>query len=160
MSASVLASVNLQDFDITLRSLQFGTFSFRNYGEAGVSCAIEPLDENLYNEKLGAFGDMMISKNYKGRNKLLRVQLLRNSPDYARLQGVIAAEEAGQSIIFAVTARDSRTEESYTSPAGVLKVIPKYEMGSDVDGDVEFTILMSNVVHFPPKINIGLTSGV
>ena len=88
------------------------------------------------------------------------MQLLRNSPDYARLQDVIAAEEAGQSIIFAVTARDSRTEESYTSPAGVLKVIPKYEMGSDVDGDVEFTILMSNVVHFPPKINIGLTSGV
>ena len=148
-----LAIVDLQNFDINILSAQFGSISLRNYGEAGVSAEIEPLDENLYNEKLGAFGDMMVSKNYKGKNKLLRVQVLRNSPDYGDLQAIIAAEEAGQSIIVAVKASDALTKESYTSPGGFFKSVPKFQQGPDVDGDVEFTILMSQVVHVPPTIN-------
>lgn len=149
-----LAIVDLQNFDVNLISAQFGAITLRNYGEAGVSASIEPLDENLYNEKLGAFGDMMVSKNYKGRNKLLRVQILRNSPDYARLQAIIAAEEAGQSIIIAVACSDSRTNESYSSPGGLFKFIPNYQNGSDVDGDVEFTVLMPGTVHIPPTITL------
>jgi hypothetical protein len=147
-----LGIVSLNNFDLTLFSAQFGNLTLRTYGENGVSAEIEPLDENLYNEKLGAFGDMMVSKNYKGKNKLLRVRILRNSPDYARLQAIIAAEEAGQSILLAINARDSLTKESYSSPAGFFKAIPNFQQGSDVDGDVEFTILMSQVVHIPPIV--------
>lgn len=148
-----LAQVDLKNFDLTLKSAQFGSLSLRNYGENGVSATIEALDKKLYNEKLGAFGDMMVSKNYKGRNKLLRIRVLRNSPDYARLQAIIAAEIAGQSIIFTVTAKDSITEEKYVSPAGVFSEVPDFQTGSDVEGDVEYVILMSNTVHFPPKIS-------
>lgn len=155
-----LGIVDLKNFDITIASLQFGVISLRNYGENGVSAQIEALDENLYNEKLGAYGDMMLNKNYKGRNKLLRVQILRNSPDYAKLQNIIAAEEAGQSIIVAATCRDSLTQESYTTPGGVFKTIPNFEQGSDVDADVEFTVLMPNCVHVPPKLDLNVTAGV
>lgn len=155
-----LGIVDLKNFDITIASLQFGTISLRNYGENGVSASIEALDENLYNEKLGAYGDMMVNKNYKGRNKILRVQMLRNSPDYAKLQSIIAAEEAGQSVIVAATCRDSLTEESYTTPGGVFKTIPNFQQGSDVDGDVEFTVLMPNCVHFAPKLDLNVTAGV
>lgn len=155
-----LGIVDLKNFDITIASVQFGTISLRNYGEAGISAQIEPLDENLYNEKLGAYGDMMVNKNYKGRNKLLRVQMLRNSPDYAKLQNIIAAEEAGQSIIVATNCRDSLTQESYSSPGGFFKNIPAFQQGSDVDGDVEFTVLMANCVHIPPKLDLNVTAGV
>ena len=153
-----LGIVDLNNFDITIVSAQFGSISLRNYGEAGVSASVEPLDESLYNEKIGAFGDLMLSKNFKGNNKLLRVQILRNTADYAKLQAIIAAEEAGQSILVAVNARDSLTEESYTSPVGVFKNIPQYQMGSDVDADVEFTVLMSTVVHIPPSASLDIVS--
>lgn len=155
-----LGIIDLQNFDINLTSLQFGTLTLKNYGEAGVSAAIESIDENLYNEKLGAFGDMMVSKNYKAANKLLKIQVLRNSPDYARLQAVIAAEEAGQSIIFAVNCRDSYTKESYTSPGGVFKKVSAFESGSDVSADMEFTILMPSTVHIPPIINLNVVANV
>lgn len=152
--------VDLKNFDITIRSLQFGTISLRTYGPNGVSAEVEALEGKLYNEKSGAYGDMMLNKNYKGRNKLLRFRTLRNSLDYAKLQNIIAAEEAGQSIIVAVTARDSFTEESYTTPGGVFQDIPNFQQGSDVDGDVEFTILMTNCVHVPPKLDLNITAGV
>lgn len=155
-----LGITDLQNFDINLISAQFGSITLRNYGEAGISASIEPLDENLYNEKLGAFGDMMVSKNYKGRNKLLRVQILRNSADYARLQSIIAAEEAGQSIILAVNCRDSRTQESYSSPGGIFKKMSNYQNGGDVDADMEFTVLMPSTVHIPPIININVVANV
>jgi hypothetical protein len=145
-----LGIIDLQNFDITLVSTQFGSVTLRNYGEAGVSASIEALDENLYIEKLGAFGDMMVSKNYKGRNKLLRIQILRNSPDYAKLQAAIAAEEAGQTILMGVNCRDSKSEESYSSAGGLFKTIPNYQSGSDVDADVEFTVLMPTTLHVPP----------
>ena len=154
-----LGIVDLGNFDLTILSLQFGSFTLRTYGEAGVSAQVEALDPNLYNEKLGAFGDMMLSKNYKGgNNKLLTVQILRNTADYVRLQSIIAAEEAGQTILVAVTARDSLTEESYISPIGAFKAIPNYQMGSDVDADVTFTILMSGVVHVPPNQSLNIVS--
>ncbi len=156
----MLGIIDLQNFDINLISAQFGSITLRNYGEAGISASIEPLDENLYNEKLGAFGDMMASKNYKGHNKLLRVQILRNSPDYARLQAIIAAEEAGQTVVMAVNCRDSYTQESYSSPGGLFKNIPNYQMGSDVDADVEFTVLMPSTVHIPPIVNIDVVANV
>lgn len=156
-----LGIVDLKNFDITIASLQFGSISLRNYGENGVSAQIESLDTKLYNEKLGAYGDAMVNKNYKaGHNKLLTVRMLRNSPDYAKLQSIIAAEEAGQSIICAVTCRDSMTTESYSSPGAFFQNVPSFEQGSDVDGDVEYTILMFNTVHIPPKLDLNITAGV
>jgi len=155
-----LGIVDLKNFDVTIASLQFGSISLRTYGEAGIVAQIEPLDENLYNEKLGAYGDMMVNQNYKRRNNLLRAQILRNSPDYAKLQNIIAAEEAGQSIIVATTCRDSLTQESYSSPGGFFKTIPAFQQGSDVDGDVEFTVLLANCVHIPPKLDLNVTAGV
>jgi hypothetical protein len=144
--------VNLQNFDLTLTSAQFGTFTLRNYGENGVSAQIEALDTKLNNHKLGALGDILINKNLKGKNKLLRIIVLRNTPDYARLQAIVAAEEAGQSIQLVVNAKDSNTKESYTSPAGYMEEIPNYQTGVDVDGDVEYTIILTQVVHIPPTI--------
>lgn len=156
-----LGIVDLKNFDITIASLQFGSVSLRNYGEAGISAQIESIDPNLYNEKLGAFGDAMVNKNYKaGHNKLLNIKMLRNSPDYAKLQSIIAAEEAGQSIICAVTCRDSLTKESYASPSAFFKNVPAFEQGSDVDADVEFTILMFNTAHIPPKLDLNVSAGV
>jgi len=153
-----LGIVDLNNFDLTIVSAQFGNITLRTYGEAGVSARIAALDPNLYNEKLGAFGDMMVSKNFKGKNKLLTVQTLRNTADYAKLQAIIAAEEAGQTILVAVSARDSLTEEEYISPVGLFKVIPDYQMGPDVDGDTEFTVLMSSVIHIPPSTALNITS--
>jgi hypothetical protein len=153
-----LGIVDLNNFDLTIVSAQFGNITLRTYGEAGISAQVEALDTNLYNEKIGAFGDLMVSKNFKGVNKLLTVQILRNTADYAALQAIIAAEEAGQSILVAVNARDSFTEESYTSPVGVFKNIPNYQMGTDVDADVEFTVLMSSVIHEPPKASLNIVS--
>jgi hypothetical protein len=156
-----LAIVDLQNFDINLISTQFGSITLRNYGEAGVVASLEPLDPKLYNEKLGGFGDMMVSKNYKGgRNKILRIQMLRNSPDYAKMQAIVAAEEAGQSVLMAINCRDSKTEESYASPSALMQNIPNFQQGSDVDGDVEFTILMANTVHIPPLANMDNVAGV
>lgn len=155
-----LGIVDLKNFDITIASLQFGTISVRTYGQDGVSARIKSLDENLYNEKLGAYGDMMLNKNYKGRNKILEIAILRNSPDYAKFQNIVAAEEAGQSIILAATARDSLTQESYSTPGGVFKVIPEFQQGSDVDADVVYSILMPNCVHVPPKLDLNVTAGV
>lgn len=153
-----LGIVDLSNFDLTIVSAQFGSFTLRNYGEAGISAQIEALDTNLYNEKIGAFGDLMVSKNFKGINKLLTVQILRNTADYAKLQAIIAGEEAGESILVAINARDSFTQESYTSPVGVFKNIPNYQIGSDVDADVEFTVLMSSVVHIPPIESLNIVS--
>jgi hypothetical protein len=145
--------VNLQNFDLTLTSAQFGTFTLRNYGENEVSITIEPLDsKNLNDFKIGALGDLLISKNLQGKNKLLTINVLRNTPDYARLQAIIAAEEAGQSIQLVVNAKDSLTKESYTSPAGYMQVNPTYKTGISVD-DVVYTIILSQVVHIPPTIN-------
>jgi hypothetical protein len=156
-----LGIVDLKNFDITIASLQFGTISLRNYGENGVSAQIASPDTKLYNEKMGAYGDALLNKNYKaGRNKLLTIQMLRNSPDYARLQNIIAAEEAGQSIICAVTCRDSLTKESYSTPGGVFMDVPAFEQGSDVDADVEYTFFMPNCVHVPPKLDLNVTAGV
>lgn len=153
-----LGIVDLANFDLVIKSVQFGTIKLRNYGEAGVAAQIEPLDPDLYKEKMGSFGDLMVSKNYKGVNKLLRVQILRNNPDYVKLQAIIAAEEAGQAILCAVSARDTLTEEEYISQVGVFKNIPNFQSGSDVDADVEFTILMSSVVHIPPSVDVIINS--
>lgn len=153
-----LGIVDLANFDLTILSLQFGSIHLRNYGEAGISSEIAPLDPSLYNEKMGAFGDLMVNKNYKGVNKLLTVRILRNTPDYVKLQTIIAAEESGQAILVAVTARDSLTEEEYISPVGVFKNIPNYQTGPDTDADVEFTILMSSVIHNPPKADLNITA--
>lgn len=153
-----LGIVDLNNFDLTILSLQFGSISLRTYGEAGVSCSIESLDPNLYNEKMGALGDMMVSKNLKGNNKLLRVQILRNSADYARLEAIIAAEEAGETVLVAVDAKDSLTGERYTAAVGLFKNVPNYQVGSDVDADVEFTILMPSTIHVPPSQSLNITS--
>lgn len=153
-----LGIVDLANFDLTILSTQFGSIYLRNYGENGISAQIEALDVALYNEKMGAFGDLMVNKNYKGVNKLLTVRVLRNTPDYVKLQTIIAAEESGQAVLCAVTARDSLTEEAYISPVGVFKNIPNYQMGPDTDADVEFTILMSSVIHTPPKADLNITA--
>ena len=153
-----LGVVNLTNFDLTITSLQFGSIHLRNYGENGISAQIEALDLNLYNEKLGAFGDLMVNKNFKGVNKLLTFRILRNSPDYVKMQQIVAAEEAGQTILCTVNARDSLTEEEYISLQSVFKNIPNYQMGSDTDADVEYTILMSSTVHIPPKNDVIINS--
>jgi len=136
--------------DLNLKGIGIGNIRLRNYGESDTSISVEPLDENLYNEKVGAFGDMLLNKNYKGRNKLVKINVLRQTADYAKLQAIIANEEAGLSNIFTVTLKDNNTKESYISTACVMKRIVTPMWGPNPEGDVEYQILMSSAIHTPP----------
>lgn len=137
---------DIRKIDVVLNGA-FGSYSFKNWGENGVSITVEALDEDLYKEKLGANGDMLLGKSYKPNNKLIRMQVLPKSDDYVWLQKQIALEESGAQGVFVCTVKDNTLGESFTSTSCVFKNAPKVEFGGEIAGDIEFTILMPSAVH-------------
>lgn len=128
----------------------FGSIAVRGYGPNPASIMIESLDNNLYTEAVGAFGDMLINKSYKARNKTLKINVLRNHYYYAKLKELVALELTGQAVIFAVLVKDNNSKELFTAAQCVLKVDPGAQWGSEPEPNVEFTILMPSVVYSAP----------
>lgn len=128
----------------------FGNRVIRNYGENGASITMESLDPNLYNENVGAFGDMLINKSYKARNKKCIVHILRSTPDYIFFQSLAALEESGKTSVFSALMKDNNTGESFFSASCVLKTAPSYEAGPQPAADMQYEILMPSVIHVPP----------
>lgn len=129
---------------------EFGNFTVRNYGENGTTLSIESLEENAYNEAVGADGTMTLNKSNKPRNKKIVLNVRRSSADYSKMQKIVALEEAGKAVIFSAFVVDNNSGESYASTKCVLKTIPPVKFGPDPDHDAEYTILMASVVHVPP----------
>lgn len=125
----------------------FGNYTFRNWGDAGTSISIESIEANLYNEKVGANGDMLLSKSYKPSNKLVKLNVLPKSADYIFLQKLVALEESGSQNVFICTVKDNNTGESYVSDSCVLKTAPAVSFGDNIDGGIEYQILMPSAVH-------------
>lgn len=145
-------SAGIQDIkkvDVNLKG-SFGNLTLRNYGEAGTSIRVESMDEMLYNSNMGANGDMLINKSYKPQNKRVVLNVLRATPDYSRLQALVAAEEAGTTNVFSCMVKDNNTGETYYSPSCVLEKAPAFEVGPQPAPDVEYAILMPSVIHTPP----------
>ena len=138
--------VDIRKVEVIL-SGTFGVHAFKNWGENAVSVNVEALEEMLYNEKLGANGDMLLSKSYKPDNKLVRLNVLPKSADYFFMQKLVALEESGAQDVFVCTIKDSLNNESWISTSCVLKNAPKVEFGDNIAGDIEYQILMPAAVH-------------
>lgn len=147
--AASLIDLGAVDLNITG---EFGNYTIRNYSEDGTSITAASIDENLYNENVGAFGDMLLNKSYKAQNIMLTIKVLRNSADYAKLKGIVSLELTGKSVLFSSLLIDNNTKEKYFSPQCVMKNNPASAWGSQPSPDVEFKILMPSVVYTAPTI--------
>lgn len=128
----------------------FGNISLRNWGENGTSINVESVDPDLYKEKIGANGDTVVSKSYKPKVKMVRINVLPKSADYITLQQIVALEESGTSNVFEATVKDDNTGEQYTSVSAVLKNAPNVEFGDDIAGDIEYQIMLLDTIHLVP----------
>jgi hypothetical protein len=130
----------------------FGSFNVRNYGSNNASITVESIDNNLYQEQVGAFGDMLINKSYKARNMNLKINVMRNSFYYAKLKEIIALELTGAATIFAVIVKDNNSKELFAAAECVMKTNPASMWGSNPEDNVEFHILMPSVVYTAPTV--------
>lgn len=142
---------DLANVDVSLVG-EFGAYTLRNYGEDGTSIEITSIDDNLYNEHVGAFGDILINKSYKPQNMLLKVKAMRHGADYARLKGIVSLELTGEAVIFAASYVNNSNNERVYSAQCFMKKNPPIAAGSDPSPDVEFQIIMTSVVYTPPTI--------
>lgn len=128
----------------------FGTLKVKGYGPNPASIMISSLDPNLYTEAVGAFGDMLINKSYKAKNKLLKLNILRNQYYYKKLMQIVGLELTGQSTIFSVLVTDNNSKELFACAQAVMKINPEYQAGPEPEPNVEFNILMPSVVYTAP----------
>jgi hypothetical protein len=149
MSISV---IDLKAVDVILTAPDFGAWTIQGYGPNPVSVSIKPLDENLYTEAVGAFGDMLVNKSYKAKNMMLSLNILRKNYWYNQLKKVVALEKTGKSVIMAVLVRDTNGNEIAACAQAVMKTDPGMEWGSEPEANVEFKILMPSVVYTPPTL--------
>lgn len=130
----------------------FGSYTIRNYGESGTAIDLSSIDDNLYQENVGAFGDMLVNKSYKAQNMLLTLTTLRKSTDYSRLRAIVAEELSGGPVPMSVLVRDNNGGESYFSAQAYMKNNPSFQAGSQPDANVEFKILMPSTVATAPEL--------
>jgi hypothetical protein len=150
--ANEVTLIDLGAVDVILTGPDIGTLTIRGYGTNPACIQVESLDPNLYTEAVGAYGDMLINKSYKARNKKLRLNILRNQYYYKKLRNIIALELTGQSILFSVLVKDNNSKELFACPQAVMKVDPNAQWGSEPEPNVEFEILMPSVVYSAPVV--------
>ena len=149
---SNISVIDLKAVDVILTAPDFGAWTLQGYGSNPVSIELKPLDENLYTEAVGAFGDMLVNKSYKSRNMMLTVRILRKNYWYNQLKKVVALEKTGKSVIMAVLVRDTNGNELVACPQGVMKTDPGMEWGSEPEANVEFKFLLPAGIYTPPTI--------
>jgi hypothetical protein len=149
---NTMALIDLGAVDVILVGADFGVIAVRGYGPNPASVRIEPLDNNLYTEAAGAFGDMLVNKSYKANNMKLTVNILRNQFFYKKLKGIVALEKSGNSVLFSVLVKDNNTGEIYAAPQCVMKKDPGAQWGSEPEPNVEFEILMPGTIYTPPTL--------
>jgi hypothetical protein len=147
--AGYLNDVKAVDFILTG---DFGTYIIRNYGSNASSITVESTDNKLYNVAEGAFGDMLLNKSYKAKNMRIRINVLRKSPDYSKLRGLIAKELAGEALTFSALVKDNNGGESIYCPEAVFETNPNLIWGVNPDDNVEFTVLMPSASYTAPEV--------
>lgn len=130
----------------------FGSYTIRNYGSNAASITVESTDAKLYNVAEGAFGDMLLNKSYKAKNMRIKINVLRKSPDYSRLRGLVAKELAGEALTFKAMIKDNNGGETIYCPKAVLEDNPSLIWGVQPDDNVEFTILMPSASYTAPEV--------
>jgi hypothetical protein len=147
-----ISVIDLKAVDVVLTSPDFGVWTLQGYGSNPVSISVKPLDENLYTEAVGAFGDMLVNKSYKSKNMMLTVQILRKNYWYNQLKKIVALEKTGKSVIMAVLIRDTNGNEIVACAQAVMKNDAGMEWGSEPEANVEFKFLLPSVVYTPPTV--------
>jgi hypothetical protein len=152
MPTNEMSLIDLGAVDVILTGADFGTIALRGYGPNPVSIRIEALDPNLYTEAVGAFGDMLLNKSYKAKNKKLVVNILRNQFYYKKLKGIVALELSGAAVLFSVLVKDNNSKELIAAAQCVMKTDPGMQWGSEPEANVEFTILMPASAYIAPAL--------
>lgn len=153
MADNQMAMIDLGAVDLIMVGPDLGApWNVKGYGPDPVSISVEPLDMDLYKEAVGAFGDMLLMKSFKAKNKKLEVNILRNHFWYAKFKSIVALELSGQSVLFSVVVKDSNTKELITAPQCVIKADPGMKFGAEPPADVKFTILMPAAIYTAPLI--------
>lgn len=138
--------------DVLLKGADIGSIALRGWGPNPISIRCESPDPNLYNEDVGAFGDMLINKNYKAKNKMLELNILRGHYYYKKMKDIVARELSGGSVLFSVLVKNNNDKELITCAQAVLKNDPGMQFGPQPEGDSLFRILMPACVYGPPTI--------
>lgn len=131
----------------------FGSFTVRNYGSDDTSIKLESMDTKFYNVQVGAFGDILLNKSYKPKNFRLRLNVQRNSNDYAKLKAVCALELANSANLFSVLLLDNNSGESAFSAQSVIEENPASAWGPNPTDNVEFLVVMGSVVYIAPTVS-------
>lgn len=144
--------IDLGAVDVILTGADIGSLNVRGYGPNPVSVRVEAIDPNLYTEQVGAFGDMLVNKSYKAKNKKLFINILRNQYWYKKLKAIVSLELSGSPVIFSVLVKDNNSKELIACAQAVMKTDPGMQWGSEPEANVEFTILMPACVYNAPKL--------
>ena len=128
-------------------------FTVRNYGSNATSIMIESPEADLNIPKIGALGDVLVNKSYKAQSKEVTLNVLRNSPDYLKLQSIVTAEEAGESVLMVASYINNNTKEKFISTKAFMRVSPPVQDGADVEDNVEYKLFLANVIHTPPTVS-------
>jgi len=147
---SEVSLIDLGAVNVILTGADFGTLAVKGYGPNPASIMVESLDPKLYTSATGAFGDMLINKSYKAKNKRLKINILRNQYYYKKLMQIVGLELTGQSILFSVLVKDNNSNELFAAAQCVMEVNPGYQAGPEPEPNVEFDILMPTVVYTAP----------
>lgn len=152
MAGNETVLYDLGAVDVLLKGADIGSIDLRGYGPNPVSVKVEPLDQDLYKESVGAYGDMLLSKSYQAKNKILEVNILRGHFYYKKMKDIIARELSGGSVLFSVLVKNNNDNELITCAQAVVKNDPGMMFGSNPDGDVLFRILMPSCIYGPPTL--------
>ena len=142
--------IDLGAVDVLLKGADIGSIALRGWGPNPVSVKVECLDPNLYNESVGADGDMLINKSYKAKNKIIEINILRGHYYYKKLKDIVSRELSGAAVLFSVLVKDNNSKESFSCAQAVLKTDPGFQAGSQPEGDVLFRVLMPACVYGAP----------
>jgi hypothetical protein len=152
MADNEMTLIDLGAVDLIMIGANIGRWEVQGYGPNPVSISVEPLEADLYKEAVGAYGDMLVMKSYKPKNKKLVVNLLRNHYWYKKFKSIVASELSGNSVIFSVLVIDNNQKEIIACAQAVLKSDPGMKFGPEPPGDVEFTILMPAAIYTAPLL--------
>jgi len=132
----------------------FGSFTVRNYGEKAATITLTAPQKEANIVKTGAAGDSMTMKQFDINTKTLTISVIKDHTDDIRIKNIVAMEEAGASIVMAISYNDENTGERYVSVAGTLKEVSDITRGTDMDQNIAYVFNMPEAVHTPPSVGV------
>jgi hypothetical protein len=132
----------------------FGTFTVRNFGEKAATVTLATAQKEANIVKMGAAGDSITMKQYDINTKILTVSVIKDSADDVRMKNIVALEEAGSSVVIAISYNDENTKERYATLSGSLKEVSDLVRGADMDQNISYVFNMPDTVHTPPSVGV------